>query len=33
LIQAAEETVLAHLVKLGGEGRVVRQGELWFQAG
>ncbi len=32
-IQAAEETVLAHLIKLGGEGRVVEREGRWFQAG
>ena len=30
---AAEETILAHLVKLAGEGRVVERRERWFQAG
>ena len=30
---AAEETVLAHLVKLTSEGRVVERHERWFQAG
>lgn len=33
LRQAAEETVLAHLIKLTGEGRVVARRERWFQAG
>jgi endoribonuclease LACTB2 len=33
LVQAAVETVLAHLIKLGGEGRVVEREGRWFQAG
>ena len=33
LVQAAEETVLAHLIKLSGEGRVVGREGRWFQAG
>ena len=33
LVPAAQETVLAHLVKLAGEGRVLEQGGSWRQAG
>jgi glyoxylase-like metal-dependent hydrolase (beta-lactamase superfamily II) len=33
LVPAAEETVLAHLVKLAGEGRVLERGGRWRQAG
>lgn len=33
LVQAAEETVLAHLIKLRGEGRVVEREGRWVQAG
>jgi glyoxylase-like metal-dependent hydrolase (beta-lactamase superfamily II) len=33
LRQAAEDTVLAHLIKLKGEGRVVEREAAWFQAG
>jgi glyoxylase-like metal-dependent hydrolase (beta-lactamase superfamily II) len=33
LVPAAEETVLAHLVKLAGENRVLEQGGRWRQAG
>ena len=33
LEQAAEETVLAHLIKLGDEGRVRQDGEDWTQVG
>jgi glyoxylase-like metal-dependent hydrolase (beta-lactamase superfamily II) len=30
---AAEETTLAHLIKLSGEGRALERGGHWFQAG
>lgn len=33
LMRAARETVLAHLIKLEREGRVLRRGEAWDQAG
>jgi glyoxylase-like metal-dependent hydrolase (beta-lactamase superfamily II) len=33
LVRAAEDTVLAHLIKLGGEGRLIEDGDGWRQPG